>query len=230
MKDLISVENKLAELSTKITKFNKDADKRENELLLKVKEVLDKNVWVKDAEWTNKEILFLNDYLFFTAKPVVYLINISGKNFTTKKNKWLLNIKKWIESHVKGIIIPFSVEHEEAILSKEIEGPSMVNKIVTTGYETLHLIHFFTAGVDEVRCWTIQKGSKAPQAGGVIHSDFEKGFICAEVMSYDDFIEYGSEVAVRNAGKLKQQGKEYVVQDGDIINFKFNPPKGGKKK
>lgn len=230
MKDLISVENKLAELSTKITKFNKDADKRENELLLKVKEVLDKNVWVKDAEWTNKEILFLNDYLFFTAKPVVYLINISGKNFTTKKNKWLLNIKKWIESHVKGIIIPFSVEHEEAILSKEIEGPSMVNKIVTTGYETLHLIHFFTAGVDEVRCWTIQRGSKAPQAGGVIHSDFEKGFICAEVMSYDDFIEYGSEVAVRNAGKLKQQGKEYVVQDGDIINFKFNPPKGGKKK
>ena len=230
MKDLISVENKLAELSTKITKFNKDADKRENELLLKVKEVLDKNVWVKDAEWTNKEILFLNDYLFFTAKPVVYLINISGKNFTTKKNKWLLNIKKWIESHVKGIIIPFSVEHEEAILSKEIEGPSMVNKIVTTGYETLHLIHFFTAGVDEVRCWTIQRGSKAPQAGGVIHSDFEKGFICAEVMSYNDFIEYGSEVAVRNAGKLKQQGKEYVVQDGDIINFKFNPPKGGKKK
>ena len=230
MKDLISVENKLAELSTKITKFNKDADKRENELLLKVKEVLDKNVWVKDAEWTNKEILFLNDYLFFTAKPVVYLINISGKNFTTKKNKWLLNIKKWIESHVKGIIIPFSVEHEEAILSKEIEGPSMVNKIVTTGYETLHLIHFFTAGVDEVRCWTIQRGSKAPQAGGVILSDFEKGFICAEVMSYDDFIEYGSEVAVRNAGKLKQQGKEYVVQDGDIINFKFNPPKGGKKK
>lgn len=230
MKDLISVENKLAELSTKITKFNKDADKRENELLLKVKEVLDKNVWVKDAEWTNKEILFLNDYLFFTAKPVVYLINISGKNFTTKKNKWLLNIKKWIESHVKGIIIPFSVEHEEAILSKEIEGPSMVNKIVTTGYETLHLIHFFTAGVDEVRCWTIQRGSKAPQAGGVIHSDFEKGFICAEVMSYDDFIEYGSEVAVRNAGKLKQQGKEYLVQDGDIINFKFNPPKGGKKK
>lgn len=230
MKDLISVENKLAELKTKIIKFNKDADKRENELLLKVKEVLDKNVWVKDAEWTNKEILFLNDYLFFTAKPVVYLINISGKNFTTKKNKWLLNIKKWIESHVKGIIIPFSVEHEEAILSKEIEGPSMVKKIVTTGYETLHLIHFFTAGVDEVRCWTIQRGSKAPQAGGVIHSDFEKGFICAEVMSYDDFIEYGSEVAVKNAGKLKQQGKEYVVQDGDIINFKFNPPKGGKKK
>ena len=93
----------------------------------------------------------------------------------------------------------------------------------------MNLIHFFTAGEDEVRCWTIRKGTKAPKAGGVIHSDFELGYICAEVMKYVDFIEYGSEAAVKNAGKYKQHGKEYEVEDGDIIFFKFNPPKQSKK-
>mgnify|MGYP002712494523 CR=1 FL=1 len=95
-------------------------------------------------------------------------------------------------------------------------------KIITTGFKALQLEYFFTAGADEVRAWTIQKGTKAPQAAGKIHTDFEKGFIMAEVMGFDDFKELGSEAACRAGGKYRQQGKTYVVQDGDIIFFKFN--------
>jgi len=104
-----------------------------------------------------------------------------------------------------------------------------MNKLVKAGYKALELIYYFTAGEDEVRAWTIREGFKAPQAAGVIHTDFEKGFICADVMAYEDFIEAGTEVECKNRGKLRQQGKEYVVKDGDICHFKFNVSSGGKK-
>jgi len=104
----------------------------------------------------------------------------------------------------------------------------MIPKIIRAGYNALDLVYFFTAGKDEVRCWTIRKQSKAPKAAGVIHTDFEKGFICAEIMKYDDFIALGSEQAVKAEGKYVQKGKDYVVEDGDIILFRFNVG-GGKK-
>lgn len=104
--------------------------------------------------------------------------------------------------------------------------PSALNKIIVTGYKALQLCYFFTAGKDEVKAWTIQKGTKAPQAAGRIHSDFERGFIMAEVMKFDDFKECGSEAAVKAAGKYRQQGRNYVVEDGDIILFKFNAGAG----
>jgi len=109
------------------------------------------------------------------------------------------------------------------------DSPSSLSKIIKTGYKALDLIYYFTAGEDEVRAWTVKANSKAPQAAGVIHTDFEKGFICAEVMKYDDFIEAGSEAECKNKGKLRQQGKEYIVLDGDIIFFKFNVSNSGKK-
>ena len=102
----------------------------------------------------------------------------------------------------------------------------MVPKIIKGGYHALDLIYFFTAGHDEVRAWTIRRKTKAPQAAGVIHTDFEKGFICAEVMKYDDFVKYGSQNAVKGEGKYLQKGKEYVVEDGDIILYRFNVGKG----
>lgn len=107
---------------------------------------------------------------------------------------------------------------------------SQLKKIANVGYHHLKLIHFFTSGEDEVRAWTIRMGSKAPQAAGTIHTDFEKGFICAEVMAYSDFKELGSEAEVKKAGKYRMEGKNYVVQDGDIIFFKFNVSGGGPKK
>jgi len=108
------------------------------------------------------------------------------------------------------------------------DSPSMMGKIIKIGYKTIDLIYFFTAGEDEVRAWTVRIGSKAPQAAGVIHTDFEKGFICAEVMKYEDFVEAGTEVECKAKGKLRQQGKEYIVLDGDICFFKCGTI-GGKK-
>lgn len=228
-KDLMSVNKRIKELDTKIGRFDDDKAKKEMELMVAAKECLDKGVWIKDGKWANTQILALNDMLFFTAKPVIYLVNISTPNFQKKKNKWLLKIKNWINEKCPGLMIPFSVSFEEKLQRGEVKGTSMVDKIIQTGYKTLQLAHFFTCGRDEVRCWTIRKGYKAPQAAGVIHTDFEKGFISAEVMKYDDFIEYGSEKEVKNNGKYKQCGKEYVVDDGDIIFFKFKKPKEGKK-
>jgi len=171
---------------------------------------------------------------------VIYLVNLSEKDFKRKGNKWLPKIKEWVDKNCPGPIIPYSVTYEQELLEKsekqeesKTDGEkkittdvslSMVPKITKTGYKMLELIHYFTAGEDEVKCWTIRDGTKAPAAAGVIHTDFEKGFICAEVMKYDDFIELGSEAEVKAKGKLKTQGKEYVVQDGDIMHFKFNAP------
>lgn len=98
----------------------------------------------------------------------------------------------------------------------------MLDKIIKTGFSAIQLIYFFTAGADEVKCWQIRQGTKAPQAAGTIHTDFERGFICAEVMTYEDLHELGDEVAAKANGKMRQQGKEYVVQDGDVIHFRFN--------
>ena len=230
MKDVFIVDRRLEELKKHLSKNSDEQSKRERDTLLRVKTLLEAKKWVKDEEWNPNEIEALNDNLLFTAKPVVYLINISKDNYLSKKNKWLHKIKEWVAIHCPGKMIPFSVEFEKQLESKNAEGPSMIDKIIKTGYEELHLIHFFTSGEDEVRCWTIRKGSKAPKAAGVIHTDFEKGFICAEVMKYNDFIEYGSDVACKNAGKYKQNGKEYEVEDGDIIFFKFNTPQAPKKK
>lgn len=157
-----------------------------------------------------------------------------------------------MKNNVNGLIIPYSCEYEQKVFQEEeankqekkpveeetkepikpeskLTEVSMLPKIIKTGYQVLDLIYFFTAGHDEVKCWTIREGTKAPQAAGVIHTDFEQGFICAEIMKYDDFVRLGSEAGVKAEGKYRQQGKEHVVEDGDICFFKFNTPNKGKK-
>ena len=133
-------------------------------------------------------------------------------------------------------MIPYSAEFESQVVeynkddkeeqlkyAKELGAASMIDRIIKAGYKNLQLIHFFTAGSDEVKCWTLRDGAKAPQAAGVIHTDFEKGFICAEVMMYDDWVANDcSEAECKGAGQYRQQGKDYLVNDGDIIFFKFN--------
>lgn len=173
-----------------------------------------------------------------TSKPVVYLVNLSEKDFIRKKNKWLIKIKEWVDKNDPGAsIIPFSGAFEFKLIEFELDAErkayieetkcdSVLDKIIVTGYKALQLEYFFTAGPDEVRAWTIQKGTKAPQAAGRIHTDFEKGFIMAEVMHFKDFKEEGSEAAAKSAGKYRQQGRNYLVEDGDIIFFKFNAGAG----
>uniref|UniRef100_A0A7S3NAK9 Obg-like ATPase 1 n=1 Tax=Euplotes harpa TaxID=151035 RepID=A0A7S3NAK9_9SPIT len=243
LKDKQQLVKRIAELEKLIARKPEKRDLEEKEVLEKVSAMFEEKKWVKDGEWSGKEVLVLNNFYFLTAKPVVYLVNLSESEYKSKKNKYLAKIMKWINENVKGPMIPFSASYESRVVEEcktDIEArrefcksegaPSSITKIITTGYSSLNLIHFFTAGADEVKCWTIRKGSLAPQAAGVIHTDFEKGFICAEVFSFTDLEEHGSEAEVKSQGKYLQKGKNYVVQDGDIILFKFNVSGGGKKK
>ncbi|TFK98011.1 P-loop containing nucleoside triphosphate hydrolase protein [Pterulicium gracile] len=186
---------------------------------------------VRKVDWNNKEVDIVNSLSLLTAKPVTYLVNLSEKDYIRKKNKWLAKIKAWIDTNNPGDpLIPFSVALEERLSQlddagkaealKEAGTTGALPKITQAGYSSLELIRYFTCGPDEVRAWTIRKGLKAPQAAGVIHSDFENKFVCGEIMSYDDLKEHGSESAVKAAGKLRQQGKPYEMIDGDIAYWK----------
>jgi obg-like ATPase 1 len=200
---------------------------------------------VRFGDWKAGEVEHINPLQLLTAKPVIYLVNMSEKDYINKKNKWLPKVKAWVDEHSKEapeVIIPFCASLEATLVDKAAEGPKQVEdhlkqlgtvsaipKIIKTGYHAIGLVHFFTSGTDEVKCWTIRKFTKAPQAAGCIHSDMMNGFICAEVMKYTDYKELGSESACRANGKHRQQGKEYIVEDGDILFFKFNAA-GLKKK
>lgn len=213
---------------------NSLADKAKKEEIAVVEKILkivkeDKKD-VRKAEWNNKEVDVVNGLQLLTAKPVIYLANLSEKDYVRKKNKWLPKIKAWIDENNPGdLLIPFSVALEERLAPLGDEekaeeakngAASALGRITTAGYTGLDLIRYFTCGPDEVRAWTIRKGTKAPQAAGVIHSDFENKFVCGEIMAYDDLKEYGSEAAVKAAGKLRQQGKPYEMIDGDIAYWK----------
>ncbi|KDE07259.1 cytoplasm protein [Microbotryum lychnidis-dioicae p1A1 Lamole] len=215
------------------------ADKAKKEELDCVAKVLDvltvQNKDVRKATWSNKEIDIVNDLLLLTAKPVTYLVNLSEKDYIRKKNKWLPKIKAWIDENNPGdLLIPFSIALEERVAQEfadevaqkaefeKLGTQGQLGKITTAGYASLHLIRYFTCGPQEVRAWTIREGTKAPQAAGVIHGDFEKNFICGEIMSYADLKEYGTEAAVKAAGKMMQKGKPYEILDGDICHWKHN--------
>jgi len=242
LKDLEYCNDRIKSLEKTAGRSNDKGGKFSLEVLLKVKDLLevDKKP-VRFGTWDGKETEELNKHLFITSKPMVYLLNLSEKDYIRKKNKWLPKIKTFVDERDPGsAMIPFSGEFETKILHMEDEEreayikekacTSALDKIIVTGYKALGLIYFFTCGADEVKAWTIQRHYKAPQAAGRIHTDFEKGFIMAEVMAYEDFKEAGSEAATKAAGKYKQKGREYIVEDGDIILFKTNAGAGLSKK
>ena len=177
---------------------------------------------------------WINTYFWLQNQWSTWL-NLSEKDYLRKKNKWLIKIKEWVHKYdPDALFIPFtgalelrlqglSAEERQKYLEANMT-QSALPKIIKAGFAALQLEYFFTAGPNEVRAWTIRKGTKAPQAAGKIHTDFEKGFIMAEVMKYEDFKEEVSENAVKAAGKYRQQGRSYIVEDGDIIFFKVNTP------
>eukprot|EP00094_Tigriopus_californicus_P003315 TCALIF_03189-PA protein Name:"Similar to CG1354 Obg-like ATPase 1 (Drosophila melanogaster)" AED:0.31 eAED:0.38 QI:0/0.88/0.8/1/0.66/0.9/10/160/379 len=239
LKDVEGFNKVYEELERKYVRGNEKKLKAEFDIMTKIKTVLiDQGKHIRFGDWNGSDIEVLNKHLFITAKPMIYLVNLSQKDFIRKKNKWLPKIKEYVDKNDPGaVIIPFSGAFESKLMEfgsdderkaycEEVKCETALEKIIVQGYKALQLMYFFTAGPDEVKAWTIQKNTKAPQAAGRIHTDFEKGFIMAEVMKFDDFKEEGSELACKGAGKYRQQGRNYVVEDGDIIFFKFNAGAG----
>lgn len=239
LKDL-QVVNGLVDKLTAIVNRGMDKTKKGDlDIMIKVKEVLEAGKQIRCAQWNNKEIDFLNTLQLLTAKPAMFLVNMTEKDYFRQRNKWLAKLKEWIDNQTGELMIPFSAEFESGLMTMtpdqakdyctENKTKSQIVRIITSAYHCINLIHYFTAGHDEVKCWTIQRGTKAPQAAGRIHTDMEKGFICADVIHWADFDALESEAKCRDEGKQHQMGRTYDVEDGDIILFKFNAAKGGKK-
>jgi GTP-binding protein YchF len=166
-----------------------------------------------------------------TAKPVLYVCNVSDFEITDGNIHSTRVFAKAHEEGAKAVLVSAAIEAELTTLPPEERaefladfgvGESGLDRVIQAGYDLLHLITFFTVGPKEARAWTVEKGSKAPQAAGAIHSDFERGFIRAETIAYDDYVALGGEAGAKDAGKLRAEGKEYVVQDGDVLHFRFN--------
>ncbi|MBI2257720.1 MAG: redox-regulated ATPase YchF [Flavobacteriia bacterium] len=231
LKDLESIEKKIQSLSRQVKSGDKELLK-ENDLALKVKKHLEEGKSVRTMELDEKEQEIISKFHLITSKPVLYVCNVD-ENSVLKGNKYVELVKENIRNENAGVLVLGAkieadineletFEERQMFLDElNLDEPG-INRLIREAYRLLNLETYFTAGVKEVRAWTIHKGMTAPQAAGVIHSDFEKGFIRAEVMKYNDFISYGSENAVKEAGKFKVEGKEYIVQDGDIMHFRFN--------
>lgn len=227
--DLESVEKAL----DKATRMAKTGDKKilaRKALLERVREHLDQELPVRSMELSDEELAELYDLHLLTIKKVLYIANVSEEGF--EDNPHLDAVREHAASEGASVVpVCAAIEMELVALDEEekaeylqelgLEEPGL-NRVVWAGYELLGLQTYFTAGEKEVRAWTIPVGATAPQAAGVIHTDFERGFIRAEVISYDDFIAFGGEQGAKEAGKLRLEGKEYVVQDGDVIHFRFN--------
>jgi GTP-binding protein YchF len=231
LKDLESIDKKLSSLSRVLKSGDKDSLK-ENELSLKIKEGLEKGISVRGLDFSHDDFEIIKKFQLITAKPVLYLCNVDEASVKTG-NEYVEQVKAAIANeNAEVLVIGAKIEaditeldtyDERQLFLDELglEEPG-VNRLIRSAYSLLNLQTYFTAGVKEVRAWTIYKGMTAPQAASVIHTDFEKGFIRAEVMKYHDFTTLGSENAVKEAGKFKVEGKEYVVEDGDIMHFRFN--------
>jgi len=239
LKDIALIQKPLADIEKLYVRGNDKKLKEEFEVLTKVKNALEEGKHVRFLEWNEREVVILNKYLFLTAKPMIYLMNMSKKEYLKKKSKFLMPLKQKIDAVDPGATcILYSAQYELEFMDADDatqqamtkEAPSQLEKIILNGFKGLGLEYFFTAGEDEVRAWIIKKNTKAPQAAGRIHTDFEKGFIMAEVMDWEAWEQERSEAKVKAIGRYRQQGKTYIVQNGDIIFFKFNTPNAPKKK
>lgn len=231
LKDLETVQKRLERVKRTAKTGNKEAQ-AELEVLLKVEETLLSGVSVRSLEFSEKEEEFVKPLQFITSKPVLYVCNVD-ENSAVSGNAYVDAVKEAVKDEGAEIII-LAVGTEADITELEdyeerqmfledigLEEPG-VSRLIRSAYKLLSLQTYFTAGEKEVRAWTIPIGATAPQAAGVIHTDFEKGFIRAEVISYDDYVTYETEAKVKEAGKMRVEGKDYVVSDGDVMHFRFN--------
>ena len=233
IKDLETIDSRIAKVQKQAQTGGDKQAKQAYEVLVKFKEALEQGKSARTVTFETKdEQKIAHDLFLLTSKPVMYVCNVDEAS-AVKGNKYLdavgeaVNVENAeilvVAAKIESEIAEFETYDERQMFLQEIGlEESGVSRLIKSAYNLLNLQTYLTAGVQEVRAWTFEKGWKAPQCAGVIHTDFEKGFIRAEVIKYDDYIAYGSEAAVKEAGKMSVEGKEYVVQDGDIMHFRFN--------
>lgn len=230
--DLDVINNRLERVSKKArTTKNKD-DLVEVEALEKAKQALEENKALRQVEFTEDELKSLKSYSFLTLKPIIYLANIKESELGNPDNKYVQEVKQYaLKENAQVVSLCAKVEEDLSELTKEEKQEMLealgleesgLDKLIQATYDILGLATYFTVGKDEVRAWTFKKGMNAKQCAGIIHTDFEKGFIRAEVMSYEDLVKYGNELKVKEAGRARLEGKDYIMQDGDICHFRFN--------
>lgn len=232
LKDLDSVERKANKVE-KMARVGSDTKSQaEYKILLRCKEHLEKGKSIRSLNLSKEDKTAIADLFLLTDKPVLYVANVDEASMHTG-NKFSDRLKEGVKeegaevivmcNNIEAQIAEMEAEEDRQLFMEEykMEEPAL-NRLLRSAYKLLNLDTYFTAGVQEVRAWAIHKGWKAPQAASVIHTDFEKGFIKAEVIAYEDFVKYGSEAACRENGRLRIEGKEYIVKDGDVMHFRFN--------
>ena len=230
--DLESIGNRIEKIQKK-TRTSKDKDELvELEALEKAKTALEQNKALRIVEFTKEERLAIKSYNFLTLKPIIYMANINEEEVAEEDNEYVKKVKEYASQEgAKVIKVCAKIEeelsqlddndHKEMLKALGIQ-MSGLDQLIKATYDLLGLATYFTVGKDEVRAWTFRKGMNAKECAGIIHTDFEKGFIRAEIMSYEDLISHGSELKVKEAGRARLEGKDYIIQDGDICHFRFN--------
>ncbi|PTF57000.1 redox-regulated ATPase YchF [Staphylococcus chromogenes] len=229
--DLESVEKRLPRLE-KLAKQKDKTAVNEVRILTQIKEVLENGQPVRSIDFNEEDQKYVNQAQLLTAKKMLYIANVGEDEINDADNEKVKTIREYAEQEgSEVIVISAKIEEEIATLDHEdkemfledlgIEEPGL-NILIRKAYELLGLATYFTAGVQEVRAWTFKEGMTAPQCAGIIHTDFERGFIRAEVTSYDDYVAYNGEQGAKEAGKMRLEGKEYIMKDGDVVHFRFN--------
>ncbi|MGL5151579.1 MAG: redox-regulated ATPase YchF [Clostridium sp.] len=231
--DLEVLERRM-EKGVKLSRSGDKKAKAEYEIMEKVKEHLEKNLPIRTLETTEEEAEFIKTLFMITSKPVLYSCNISEDDMMAGNlnNDYVQTVKEYAQNEGSEVVVVCAKLEEELSGLEDDEKAEMLeeyglqeaglDKLIRAGYKLLGLISYLTAGVQEVRAWTIKDGTKAPEAGGKIHSDIERGFIRAEIVGYDALLECGSEAKAKEKGLYRLEGKEYVMKDGDVVNFRFN--------
>ena len=238
--DLEIIDNRINKIGKKalikensnLFKEKNKEDLKEYNLLVKIKESLEKNIPIRNLSLTEDEIKIVSSFNLITLKPIIYVANVNEEVVATNGNDYVEKLKEYAKKENSEVVmICAKIESELSELEEEEKKEflndlgieeSGLSQLIKATYSLLGLATYFTVGSDEVKAWTFKKGMKAPECAGIIHTDFEKGFIRAEVMSYTDLEEQGNEQKVKEKGKMRLEGKDYIMQDGDICHFRFN--------
>ena len=230
LSDLEIVENRLQKIEKKAMKTKNVDDLIEVNALKKAKTALENFIPLREIEFTEEELIKIKSFQFLTLKPIIYIANIIEEELSKEDNDYVKNLKEYVKNSkvikmcakVESELSELSMEDKQEMLTMLGIDRSGLDNLINATYELLGLKTYFTVGDDEVRAWTFKDGMNAKECAGIIHTDFEKGFIKAEVISYADLINFGNELKVKEAGKLRIEGKDYIMKDGDICHFRFN--------